>query len=135
VNNIDMLTSALGREPNNDILAAMLVDELMSERDMLRSEAEGHVRAVQQAKWQQWDLETATRLYSCDANFQCRAARYVRHTYKQLRGQSFTLIIVVGHQPPTMQPGSEGGNDSHLWGVAVTVGASTLLEHAHYHSR
>lgn len=134
MNDITLLTAAVVQNPRNDILAAMLTDELMGAKDMLRAEANKHVENVQL---------TADHARQMDA-----AAAVLGGKGRYAQGLRYDIIDIVGadHQFPPfifIVPGPDGPCISYrpsdtsaaYWGNSiVTVGALwCLLWASEYH--
>lgn len=94
------LVKLIEQDPDTDILAAMLIDELMEARGMLRSEAERHVRHVQADARIAKQIDFVARLLRAKGpayTYLCRAIE--RHLMIQ-EVIGYTLYVVSGDGPP-----------------------------------
>ena len=126
MNDIDLLTRAVEAEPRNTIIAAMLTDELMEARDMLRSEADRHVAAVQR-------VAGAARQVTLAVELMETGTRSQRQLTRRLRGPRVSARVRLDDPHRT-------GRRPRVWfsaideqgtlGIAyyIAVGAGTVLK-------
>ena len=127
MNNVDLLTAQVELHPDNPIVAAMLLDELMEARDMHRSEAEAHVKRIQEVA-----IDAAFLRRAAEITGGCPWQRaWVRDTvleHIQLPvGAEVVVMLAPGLNPPahhyTVSP-----NNECLWTPGtVTVGGQWLV--------
>lgn len=123
MNNIDLLTSQVELYPTNPIVCSMLVDELMSERDMNRSEAEAHVKRVTEVAIDAMFLRRAAELVSGCAWQRAWVHDTIAEALPSYIRSMTSLLLIAGLAPPT-ETHREQLTDDPFWGVrTVTVGA------------
>jgi hypothetical protein len=127
VNNAIMLADALSADPNNAILEAMLTDELLDARDMLRSEADRHIAALRAAARTEQDFHRAAELL---ADGSPRQEELMIRVYQFIGWGALhdnTLFLVPGLAEPLLRM-HEVRDGRNVWaGQTVTVGATWLL--------
>jgi hypothetical protein len=127
VTDIDLLTTRLEADPANTILAAMLTDELMDTRDMLRSEADRHVSHVQATATQARQLAEATHLMHRGS----ASGRWLQphcRRWVHLPARSYYMIVVIAGDSAPLIPLGAGATMHRPWvGILVTVGAAWVI--------
>jgi hypothetical protein len=128
VNDLTMLTTLVEQEPDNTIVAAMLTDELMDARDMLRSEAEKHVLHVQQTAAACRDLAAAAMLMVDGTGSHTYLLRRVLLVIDAPTWYLGTVLTVPGPERPRVFH-LDNVDGPATWGhCMVTVGARWLLD-------
>ena len=126
MNNIDLLTAQVELYPTNPIVASMLVDALMEERDMHRSESEAHVMRVQEVATDAAFMRFAAELLLGSATTVGWARRRCIEAAGAPAGAPVTLLIVAGLQCPQNGTREDYGPDPY-WGThVITVGGQWL---------
>lgn len=100
MNNVEDLTRELEREYLNDIVASMLTDALMEEKDMLRSEADKHVTYIRENGRILKDLQTAGELFSSETYFSFVVSIQIYTMLAIPPGIAPALRIEAGDMPP-----------------------------------
>jgi hypothetical protein len=127
VTNLDILTRLVEREPNNDILTAMLTDELMDARDMLRSEADAHVAHVRAVAAEAAQLADAARLM-VPGSPPCRALSRIAHAEAGVPLQAAaSLLLEPGAAAPLLHPQWDHRGQRYWPPSVITVGAAWVL--------
>lgn len=127
MNDLDALTTAFEQNPHNDIIAAMLVDELMSARDMGRTEADAMVDRVRRAVLDGPQLLAAAELLKPGTFTGRLIPSAVRRHQGFAREARPTVIVVPGAGGPvTHHVGASAAAD--YWSrTTITVGAAWVL--------
>lgn len=126
MNDVDLLILAVEKEPHNDIVAAMLIDELMGERDMIRSEAERHVTAVQLASINAREIAQVAALFACPGPARDRVMTIVTNAWPANAHPTARIHVVVGDTPPMKAIGDSTDTPSPFLDV-VYIGAKFIL--------
>jgi hypothetical protein len=105
VNNVDILLSLVEREPRNDVYAACLIDALMEERGMLRTEADRHVSSVQAMARTAADIDFTADLISRHGQAWHALLQEVERQAKLWGLEGFILYVTGGDQPPSIIDG------------------------------
>jgi len=127
VNDIDLLTRAVENDPRNTILHAMLVDALIDQRDMLRSEADAHVRRVVAVAADARDLADAAQLMGAH-DWLSRELRAAVLACVDLHNPGRACVLLVsGDDDPTECEMSQLGPSNRYWNELVIVGARWIL--------
>ncbi len=124
---LEDLVAAVERNPTNPIVAAMLTDELMDARDMLRSEADAHVRNVQSAGGTAAQIRVGCELLANDTECRRYLLAQVFRTCGVPRGRRPTVIVTEGDKLRVTEARLLV-DDPRYWGrVVILVGAAWLL--------
>lgn len=123
---LEDLVKLVEDDPINPICSAMLIDELMDERDMNRSEAEAHVKRVAEVA-----IDAAFLRRAADLVSGCSWQRgWVRSTLADaLPGyiaSLCTIVLVPGLTPPVIASNPSREVDEYWRSYLVTVGAQWL---------
>jgi hypothetical protein len=131
----DLLIRLVEDNPDNSIVASMLVDELMEVEDRTRSEAERHVESVAQFAREAVLIRTAAELM-CSAKWCAEVVtRAARAALEFQVPHEFRLLIVGGDKPPAV-PIEFAGRRHHRCPVYVPVGAGwVMVQIAHERER
>jgi len=127
MSDVDLLTAQVELHPTNDIVASMLVNELMESRDMNRSEAGAHVVRVQEVAIDAAFMRRAAELLSGCPWQRAWARDTVLEQIVNLPVPCPVVMLIRGLQSPRlhMRPYEQVGT---AWVQAiVTVGAQWLV--------
>lgn len=94
------LIARLERDPENDVLAAMLCDELMDAKGMLKFEAMTHVRNLQGDARVALDIATVAKTIRAAGPRYVYLLERVRRTLGQPEGAAYVLFLVGGDEKP-----------------------------------
>jgi len=127
VTDLQALTAAFEANPNNDIIGAMLADELMSERDMTRTEADATVERVRRAVLDAPQLLAAAELLKPGTFTGRLIPSAVRRHQGFARGARPTVIIVPGAAGPVTHRVEASAAADYWSRTTITVGAAWVL--------
>ena len=127
MSDIDLLTRAVESDPRNTILHAMLTDELIDQRDMLRTEADAHVQRVVAVAATARDLACAAQLLGT-RDWLSRELRAAVLACVDLHnpGRACVLLVSGGDDPHECEIPLPGPAYRY-WNEVVTVGARWIL--------
>jgi hypothetical protein len=127
MNNFDPLTRALEQNPGNDIVAAMLTDALIDEKDMTRSEADRVVTDVRRAGLDAAQMAEAAELIKPGAPNRIALLTAVYGTCGESPECASPVLLIPGDDQPLRHglPGHHG----RFWNspIIFTVGAGWIL--------
>lgn len=133
MNDIDLLAGQVEQYPTNPIVASMLVDELIDNRDMNRSEAEGHVKRVQEVAIDAAFLRRATEIVSGCPWQQCWARDRIQEGLVFTTAARPTILLVAGLQGPVRtQTFNTPGMPAHLRDLITVGGQWVVREYREY---
>lgn len=124
---VTLLVNLIEQEPESPFYAAMLVDELMEARGMLRTEADRHVERVQADARLALDLKNATALVAAKDEYWPILCEHLRIVCHLARDESFDLIVIPGPSEPNHRRHNRSRNGQWWDDITVTVGASWLM--------
>jgi len=122
---VQLLINLVSKDPDQDISAAMLVDELMDARGMLRSEADRHVERLRA------DCRSAKQIDLVASFIRERGRRWVALMAEVALaigfddGRPFGLAVMGGDLPPSaaVRPGPNAlTGERDIWSVALPAG-------------
>lgn len=114
-------------EPESDIVAAMLTDELMETRGMLRTEADRQVLDLRRTFRAALPVGQAHNIIHADVAFRVWLREKVSEDVKLGRGTNFTIDIIPGVQPAFLSFAGEEAQAKYNYGVVIGVGASLVI--------
>jgi hypothetical protein len=97
---VDDLVTRIEHDPDNIVLAAMLVDELVEARGMYRWEAMLHVQRVQTTAHDQLDMEWLAKLITRKGPAFRELVTTIQSALALYPGETITLFVVTGSNPP-----------------------------------
>lgn len=97
---VDDLIARLERDPENDVLAAMLCDELMDARGMYRFEAMGYVRNLQTDARAALDIAFVAKVLRAAGPKYVYLIERIRRSLEQPEGTAFVLFLIGGEDAP-----------------------------------
>lgn len=125
------ILAALKQDPESIILAAMLTDALMEERDMLRSEADRHVERVQRDARDLRDIQAAADIMSAgDGRRLDVLDKVIAVCWPDEVPPSFSWVIVAGDAPPISRDEYKSNPGAWWYETVVTVGACWIIKTA-----
>lgn len=128
------LLARLEQEPESDILAAMLTDELMEARDMNRTEADKYVAKARAEARTVKDIEFVTALIHAKGPAYEHLVTEIRRACGIFNHETITLFVIGGEQSPWTGPPQKLNNPDLIYqGWAVTVPA-TWARRWHQHT-
>lgn len=123
----EFLADMYQEQRGNTILRAMLIDCLMEERDMTRSEAERHASAIEIAGAEAHLVSKATALLAVGTPTARWVQKYLCHETGVPKGSALTVWVVTGARLEAVWMGSHCAY-ARYWGYwQVTVGADRLI--------
>lgn len=128
MSDVDALVALLERDPDNAIVAAMLTDELMEARGMLRSEADRHVANVIAVAAEARELAEAAAEVRPGARWRGRILSCVRWVLGLDRRIRFTLLVVPGTEVRLKFPPVNRRPRPNVPRFTVTLGSRLLLD-------
>lgn len=94
------LLARLERDPGNDVLAAMLTDELMEARDMYRTEADRYVATARRAAQDSADMTWLANLITSKGPAYDLILAKIRSALAIYAYETLTLFVVAGTDEP-----------------------------------
>jgi len=127
MSDLEALTKRLQQEPGNCIVAAMLTDELISDKDMTRAEADRAVAAVIATASAAEELESGAALMVPGTFTHRLFSARIRESVQLFRGAPHTIVVVPGPEGPNLRQHEQ--QSEHGWArhSTITVGAGWLL--------
>lgn len=98
---LDHLIRRLEADPDSDIGAAMLIDELMDARGMLYTEAERHVRQLQADARSVLQMTFVAELIRAKGPAHDALHELIRELAGLSKGEAYTLFVTSGSEAPS----------------------------------
>jgi hypothetical protein len=127
MNDIALLTARLEADPNNPIVASMLVDELVGERGMTYSEAFRHTANVMVSAESAAKLRRATALMCDTSHHRWLLRREIRRAAGLGARTPSTILVISGDSAPVTRSLQPGDFFRCIPLPVVTVGAGWVL--------
>ncbi len=127
MNDVTLLTNALEDNPDNAIVASMLLDELQAARGMTYSEAFRHIGHVMQTASDAREIRQAVQLLAVGSGSECWLRHYIRHDLDAQRWEGLNILVVSGGDSPLTLPLNPHHNTMGTPIVTATVGAAWVL--------
>lgn len=122
------LIDALEADPHSEILAAMLTDELMESRGMIRTEADRHVERLRADARERIECAAAAEVMRSTDGRSDRVKEHIRlMCFEGLQPPAYNFIVTGGDSPPvaTARQIDSPNGWWHEW--TVTVGALWIV--------
>ncbi len=127
MNNFDPLTRALERNPGNDIVASMLVDALMEEKDMTRTEADRVVTDVRRAGLDAAQMADAAELMKAGAPNRAQLLDAILDSLVQPVTRYQSILLIPGEDAPQEHRGRYTSQRFAGIPSVITVGAGWVM--------
>lgn len=101
------LLDRLERDPESDVLAAMLTDELIEARGMTYSEAAGYVATARKTARDALDIAHVANVIRANGPQYVYLVERIRRTLGQPSGAAFVLFLIAGDGDPRIGVGIE----------------------------
>lgn len=127
MSDVDILAKLVVDNPDNVVVAMMLQDELMNERDYQPTEAVRHVERIQADGRAARDLATATRVLSSDSPYRDQLRRACIVAAGAKSDVTVEIMIVPGDRYPTRRATVPHDVTNYWDESTVIVGAEWIV--------